>query len=213
MGFGGDPGIFETTYRNYLAKIAEIDLAERADLLGFEMEGQAAVIHLFETPYRLTADGITGPQGDAPLFAIQVLLCQYILLAPEVPPVGGEEWVSFRDFPDAAPLVGAFRNNPERAIAKNFGGALDELENACRNLGGSESDETLSYDLVRRFDTLPKLPLLLLFNDADEEFGAECSVLFQRRAEKYLDMECLAIAGGVLGSYLNQTYRRTSPIS
>ncbi|CAN2041866.1 hypothetical protein GMMP15_50054 [Candidatus Magnetomoraceae bacterium gMMP-15] len=35
----------------------------------------------------------------------------------------------------------------------------------------------------------------MLFNDADDEFEAKCSVLFERRAEKYLDLECLAMLG------------------
>jgi hypothetical protein len=36
---------------------------------------------------------------------------------------------------------------------------------------------------------------LLLFNDKDDEFPAQCSVLFERRAQKFLDMECLAMVG------------------
>jgi hypothetical protein len=42
----------------------------------------------------------------------------------------------------------------------------------------------------------------MLFNDADMEFAAQCMVLFERRAEKYLDMECLAMVGMLLFEYL-----------
>jgi hypothetical protein len=42
----------------------------------------------------------------------------------------------------------------------------------------------------------------MLFNDADEEFPAQCAVLFERRAENYLDMECLAMVGMLLFEYL-----------
>jgi hypothetical protein len=42
----------------------------------------------------------------------------------------------------------------------------------------------------------------LLFNDADEEFPARCTVLFEKRAEHYLDMECLAMVGMRLFEYL-----------
>ena len=44
----------------------------------------------------------------------------------------------------------------------------------------------------------------MLFNDADEEFPAQSAVLFERRAEKYLDMECLAMVGMLLFEYLKQ---------
>jgi len=47
-----------------------------------------------------------------------------------------------------------------------------------------------------------KVRVLMLFNDADDEFAAQCAVLFERRAEKYLDMECLAMVGMLLFEYL-----------
>jgi hypothetical protein len=45
---------------------------------------------------------------------------------------------------------------------------------------------------------------LILFNDADEEFPAQCMVLFERRAENYLDMECLAMVGMLLFEQLKR---------
>jgi hypothetical protein len=56
-----------------------------------------------------------------------------------------------------------------------------------------------------QFTALPKIPVLMLFNDADEEFHAQCAVLFERRAENYLDMECLAMVGMLRFEYLKPT--------
>lgn len=47
----------------------------------------------------------------------------------------------------------------------------------------------------------------MLFNDGDDEFSARCLVLFERRAEKYLDMERLAIVGWLLADYLHKAAR------
>ena len=47
-----------------------------------------------------------------------------------------------------------------------------------------------------------KKPLLLLFNDKDEEFPAQCTVLFEKRTETYLDMECVAMVGMLFFDYL-----------
>jgi hypothetical protein len=58
-----------------------------------------------------------------------------------------------------------------------------------------------------QFFALPKVPVLMLFNDADEEFAARCAVLFERRAEKYLDMECLAMVGMLLFERLKMAAR------
>ena len=46
------------------------------------------------------------------------------------------------------------------------------------------------------------MPFLLLFNDADEEFPAQATILFQKNAASYLDMECLAMIGGSLAHRL-----------
>jgi hypothetical protein len=56
-------------------------------------------------------------------------------------------------------------------------------------------------------DVLPKVPSLLLFNDKDDEFPAQCSVLFEKRADKFLDMECLAMVGMLLSEYLRKLQR------
>ncbi|MGD8762104.1 MAG: DUF3786 domain-containing protein [Desulfobacteraceae bacterium] len=48
---------------------------------------------------------------------------------------------------------------------------------------------------------------MLLFNDKDEEFPAQCSVLFERRTENYLDMECVAMVGMLLYNYLSDLSR------
>ncbi len=51
---------------------------------------------------------------------------------------------------------------------------------------------------MMQFNALPKLPMVLLFNDRDEEFPAQAKILFEQRAEVYLDAECLAILGNLL---------------
>ena len=37
--------------------------------------------------------------------------------------------------------------------------------------------------------------MLLLFNDKDDEFPAQCSVLVEKKTQKFLDMEFLAMVG------------------
>ncbi len=87
-------------------------------------------------------------------------------------------------------------------VAEHFAGKLTALERACETLGGFPPDIELSYELSMQFNALPRVPLLLLYNDVDNEFPAHCSMLFKQGADKYLDAECLAILGGILSGYL-----------
>jgi hypothetical protein len=189
--------IFEETYKNYLAQVAGIDLASRAPTLEIRLENGEALIPLFGNIYRVSSRGVFDPSGLEPDHAVKVTLCKYLLLCPETEPIG-EEWVSYKDFKAAAPFVGGFINNTEKALVRHFSGSFARLREACRTMGSRPAELEVSYQLALRFEALPKIPILLLFNDEDEEFPAQCSLLFQKKAEGYLDMECLAILGWVL---------------
>ncbi len=193
--------VFEKTYRDYLSRVATLDFGSMTETLGIGVDGKEAIVPFFGRPYRVRADGIFTASGEMCGFGVSVVLCKYFLMCPRYTPKEGD-WVSYKDFKDAAPFAEAFVNTAERPIAKNFANRLEGLVVASKGLGGSSPDMDLSYDLSTRFDPLPRVPMLMLFNDADNEFPAQCRLLFERRAQWYLDMECLAILGMFLSKYL-----------
>ena len=199
-------GIFKKTYENYLAQIENIDLNTVKPKLKVSLEQNKIIIPLFGKNYAVSATGISDFNGKQPTLDICVILCKYILLCPNNSPKE-KEWVSFRDLKDSGPLTNYFVNDVERAIATFFKSKLGDMKIACRMLKGYSPDIEVSYDLSMQFNALPQVPLVMLFNDADDEFSATCSVLFQRRAEKYLDPECLAMLGRRLFTNLRNAVR------
>ena len=193
--------IYDQTYKDYLSRIAELDFPFIADKLGMKIDGHQVVIPFFGKLYRLSAKGITDSSNRRPHLSVSVILCKYLLMCPMIEPLGGN-WVSYKDFKDAAPLIQAFYNTVTQPIAETFSSRLAELETAGKKIGGCPPTEEYPYDLAMQFDALPKIPILLLFNDKDDEFSAQCSVLFEKRAEKFLDMECLAMVGMHFFEYL-----------
>ena len=196
--------VFEETYHNYLAQISELDFKKIAERLGAELDGDELIIPVFGKLMRISASAISGPSGSRPNFSVCVILFKYLLMCPDYDPVE-KDWVSFKDFRDSAPFAGAFVNYTEAPLAKYFSRRVKDLETACREINGHAPAATFSYDLCMQFIALPRIPILLLFNDADNEFPAQCMVLFERCAEKYLDMECLAMVGMLLFEYLKPT--------
>ncbi len=200
--------VFEKILADYLKQVAGIDVSERAEILGIQVEDGRAVIPFFGRTYRVSGAGIVEERESEPErflrdHSIGVVLCRYLLLCPPRLPEE-TDWTAFRDFRDAAPFVGGFLNTAEKPIAKLFAGRLEEMEAACNRMGARDPEEQFPYQLCRVVPALPRIPLLLLFNDRDEEFPAQCKVLFERRAEKFLDMECLAILGMLLPGRLNE---------
>ena len=195
--------VFEETYAHYLSKVAVLDLSSIASKLGARAEEDRLVISLFDRAYVVGPQGITESAGPRPSFDTCIVLFKYILLCPDQQPAGSD-WSSFRDLKDSGPLTKYFANEVERLIAGHFAGRKAALISAGQRLGGKPPNVDLSYDVSLRFEPLARVPLLLLFNDQDEEFPAQCSVLFEERAESYLDAECLAILGGMLARQLKR---------
>ncbi len=200
-----DP-VYEQTYRDYLSRIAGLDFNFIADTLGAREDGEVVIVPFFGTPHRVSAKGIADSSGRKPPLSVCVILCKYLLMCPLIEPLGGR-WMAYKDFKDAAPLVHAFSNTVTRPIAETFAGRLAELEKAGEKMGAYAPREEFPYDLSMQFDALPKIPLLLLFNDQDDEFPAQCGLLFEKRAAKFLDMECLAMVGMLFFEYLKKESR------
>jgi hypothetical protein len=195
--------IFDKTYDHYINRIASLDFSDIAVTLGVKTDGKSVSIPFFNTPYQVTRDGVLTPDGKPAAFGVGVVLCNYLLQCPDKPQQE-DEWCSYKDFKDAAPLVGTFANTVERPIAAHFAGHLPKLEKAGRILGGIEPATTYPYDLNLLIQALPRIPLLLLFNDTDDEFPADCKILYEKRVESYLDMECVAIVGMLLAEFLRR---------
>jgi hypothetical protein len=189
--------IFKKTYSDYLELLSKLDLQVVAKYIGCEWTGDDIVIPFFGIYYRISQSGIFDEYGKEPGHHVKVVLCQYVLRHPKCFP-SDNTWVSYKDFRDAAPFVYAFHNNVEQKIAGHFIGKTDLLRNVCLRAGGCILNCEWDYHLCMKFNALPMIPILLLFNDAEELFPAQCILLFERKAEKYLDMESLAILGGLL---------------
>jgi hypothetical protein len=195
--------VFETTYRHYLDRIAGFDYLERADRLGAAVVDHALAIKLYGQTYRLSREGVSGPDDKPVNFAVRVVLCCYVLQCPaSVPPAG--EWTTYRDFRDAGPLAGYFQANTHKIIETAFAGSPNGLIRTCRRLGAEPFDDGSAFDVSLTFPFLPRIPVLLRFNDRDDVFPAQCAIMFPRSAEAFLDMECMAIGGTLLAGTLTQ---------
>jgi hypothetical protein len=193
--------VYQETYQYYLEKLKSMRFDGKEGVLGVTLDGDAVVVPYFGQSIRLTADGLKNEAGCRPDFSDCVVVCRYLIMCPLFEPKQ-KEWSAYRDFPDAGPLTVFWADTVQGPLARAFSGRVSALEKACDVLGGSVPDMDVACDLCRCFLPLPRMPLLLVFNDADDDFAASASLLFEKRASTYLDAESQAILGHVLSNRL-----------
>ncbi len=143
----------------------------------------------------------SGKRAD---YGTSVILAKYLLLCPDKELVDNEEWSSLKDFHKRSQLTNfnVFHSDAELPLIKTFSYRLPSLLVATKQLKGKPCDLSTSYDICMEFRVLPKIRLLLLFNDDDGEFPASCLLLFNKQAEEYLDPESLIMVGIALTNRL-----------
>lgn len=196
--------IFEKNYKEYCSRLAEVDFNFIADRLGLECLDERLQLPFFCKHYQVSGNGITDTENIRPDYMTCVILARYILNCPDKVYLDTEDWVSFKDFKKESAFLNGnfFTSDTEKAIAKAFSGRLPQLKNASTILDGISYQDRFSYDIAMRFQALPHIALLMLYNDCDEDFPANCSVLFSKQAEYYLDPESLAMTGATLARLL-----------
>ncbi len=197
--------VYEKNYDDYRAQIAKVDFESVKETLGLEKDGDKFLVWFANDQYTIEDAHILDEQGNRPHYTICVVLFQYILLCPKMAP-HYDDWISFKDFKQTSHMgnTNFFSSGTELAIQKAFSGRLEALVSACEKMGAYQSKDDMPYDLAVQIDMLPQISLLLLFNDKDEEFPAQCKVLFQKHTEYFLDPESIIIASSLVANKLVQ---------
>jgi hypothetical protein len=198
--------IFKENYGNYLRQLEGVDLSLCESVLGVHVEaaGKTTEIPFFNTRYRVSRFGVVDDRGRRPGYGTCVILLKYLLMCPNhVPP--GTDWVSYRDFKDAGRTQDvSLIDYAMAAISNHYAGNRDLLSEVISASGGKRPDTEYPYDLSAVFTVLPRVPVLLLFNDAEPPFPARTLILFERRAEHFLDAECLVMVCLALHEHLKR---------
>lgn len=195
--------LFDDKADMLMRELREVDLESRAIPLGGKWADGCLTLHLFGRPYHITREAIRNHEGAHPTPAVTVLLCRYLLSLPAEHAQSPTEWLTLREFKGAGVLTSVFTDNTQKIIETAFTGHPQALADAAASLGGTVEHHP-EHDLSIMFDALPRVPLLLHYNDAEVGLPATCAILFDRSAQDYLDLESLSIiatylAGNLIG--------------
>jgi hypothetical protein len=180
----------ETVVAGLRTEVAALPFAEIAAGLGASLRDGAMSIRCLGRDYRVAPDGSIDAPGTAGPVApwMRILLLHYVRTRGDAPPVG--RWVAFTELKAALMKSKSFAREAEEPLRELFDRDIAAAERALERLGATREAGTPA-PVAWRLGALPRVPVLLLYWPAEEEFASKCKVLFDATADRYLDVESL----------------------
>jgi hypothetical protein len=178
-------------------------LAERTGVARYKETPERGkyALNLWQQPIQLSyPDWIAtdSQTGQALSVATQALLLYYFITADGERPEA--HWISFADLPDGRFYNQAFQGYSGSELARAFQNDLESFDRAARQIGGKllpAAPETPG-DRAFVFQALPRLAVLTVYWQGDEDFPAAAQVLFEITTPHYLPTDVCAILGSTL---------------
>jgi hypothetical protein len=169
------------------------DVSERIHARQLDRDG-ALILELpyFNDTVLITDDDITFQDGRSLNRWEQVFILNHMAQGGSAEPTGN--WKGLVEFPNTVSKVKSMRSQVEVPLHETFRGKIDQLRNAAAMLGGRDlTHEIGSADVALYFQALPRVPVLLLFWDAEAKdgFEAEARLLFDETVTEHLDIESI----------------------
>jgi hypothetical protein len=167
------------------------DVAAQAAALGLTLDPAGrAVADFLGRRYLISASGVESADGKPVTVDAQSVLAHYLSsqgrgeLALEFVPIGRLTGINVTG--------GSPSENLSKPLGDLFGERYDLFAKVAPKVGGRALGLSPSGAQAWEFG-LPKVPVRVEFFEADEEFGAEIKVLFDRSANRFVSYECLEL--------------------
>jgi len=124
---------------------------------------------------------------------MQAMLAYYFHTANGVPLAG--QWIAFSELPDGQFYTAAFQGYTGNELAKVFGNDVDAFRGAA--LAGDGRFEPMG-DAAFAFSILPRVSILVVCWQGDEDFPPSYRILFDANVRYQLPTDACAILGSAL---------------
>jgi hypothetical protein len=156
-------------------------------LFQFQFWGQDTYLTF---PALIATDRKSGRELSA---SSQALLIYYMHTADGF--MGSGQWISFSELPDGRFYNQAFQGYTGKEIARKFKNDLLDFEKAAKEAGGSRYPHG---DTAFIYKMLPRVSLIAVYWQGDEDFPSSAQILFGAEVSHYLPTDACAIAGSML---------------
>jgi hypothetical protein len=186
-------GGYDSIYLGLITKLSGCDFQEAADRLGLEYVDGSIQVCFLKREYRITLDGVEPLDGQPVNVNNRSVLLYYLLSKGQGDPENS--YILFESIPRMISGLNVQSRLMNTPLERYFGNDYVKFSEAAVKLGGIEEESQVGKHLWR-FDILPKIPVKIVFYDADDEFPVNMQIMLDKTALQFLEFECLAFLVG-----------------
>ncbi|WP_186842205.1 DUF3786 domain-containing protein [Acetobacterium fimetarium] len=199
------PSSYDVIYEALLPKLAKCNLAESAARFDLNIDSNGQItINFLKRDYRITNTGVIPIDGKPVNINNRSILIHYVLSQGTGDPV-----YSFKPLSRMTTMFTSGETGKasmmDAPLIEAFGNDVNKLTEAVVKLGGKPELCKEPYSRCWLLEVLPKIPVKIIYREADEDFPVEIQTQFDESAPEFLEFECLAFLCGCLVRALIKT--------
>ncbi|MDP2921410.1 MAG: DUF3786 domain-containing protein [Candidatus Omnitrophota bacterium] len=129
----------------------------------------------------------------------KLLILHYLANQHKVASASADKWISFKELDGGESYFSAFRKRAIDPVIKKYG----DNPLAIIERGKSFNAEKIGTGTAAiSINAFPKIKIAIILWAKDEEFSAECSMLFNQEIKEILPTEDVAVLGGITAALI-----------
>lgn len=129
----------------------------------------------------------------------KLLILHYIANENKVLNIRNDRWISFKEMDGGEAYFPAFKKRAIVPILKKYGDSPSMIFEKARSFNADKIDTGSAGISINAF---PKIKVAVILWAKDDEFSADCNMLFNRETREILPTEDVAVLGGITASLL-----------
>jgi len=167
--------------------IRDIDFSEVAPYIGAALKDKSLVLECMGREFMMDATGEVTTHGFLTPW-MKILLLHYVKTGGRAD--AGGKWGSFSELKSGMVKASSFMRDCEEPLREMFDHGLQKMQSVLERSGAEDRDD-FPTPYAWHMSLLPKIPVIILYWAADNEFASKVKVLFDSAADKFLDVESL----------------------
>ncbi len=129
----------------------------------------------------------------------KLLILHYVANENKVLNIGNDKWMSFKEMDGGEAYFSAFKKRAIDPILSKYGNNPFDIFERCEYFNAEKIDAGTAAISISAF---PKIKIAVILWAEDDEFSADCNMLFNPETKDILPTEDVAVMGGIIASLL-----------